>query len=302
MQAIKDPVTGQCLITEEGRPVLRYNYAAVEPGPLLEQIAPGNRIYAVARSNYIHPLYGLQGEELTQDWSLDHPHHRGIYWAWPEVDWRGQRGDLHALQKVFARPTGRLLRIHGQKFAQVDAENRWLWEDRIPIVEERVTIRAWRATSAGRVVDLAFRFASIGDEVALARRGTDAYGGLNIRLNTVLDQQMAKHTDPPAAKPRRAWGEVSGRFGGAPQPSGLVIFEHASNPHYPGDWIDFPAINWLQPTFPAARTRFQLQPGEPLFLQYRLWIHPGGPASEAACLEQWRAAQATPLVNFRHAE
>ena len=67
------------------------------------------RIYARARSDYIHPLFGLEGETLTKDWSTDHPHHRGIYWAWPEVDWRGQRGDLHALQHVFARPTGKCI-------------------------------------------------------------------------------------------------------------------------------------------------------------------------------------------------
>ena len=65
-------------------------------------------IYAVPRSNYIHPVYGLSGEMLTRDWSKDHPHHRGIYWAWPEVEFGKKLGDLHALQIVFARPTGKI--------------------------------------------------------------------------------------------------------------------------------------------------------------------------------------------------
>ena len=86
-----------------------YNYQSVSmPDTVKPRIAPGNQKYAVPRSDYIHPLYGLHGEILTDDWVPDHPHHRGIYWAWPEVDWQGKRGDLHALQDVFARPTGKI--------------------------------------------------------------------------------------------------------------------------------------------------------------------------------------------------
>lgn len=96
-----EAASGQFDITDAGHPVLRYNWKTVEPGDLPTNIAPANRIYARPRSDYIHPLFGLDSEILTKDWSLEHPHHRGIYWAWPEVDWRGQRADLHALQKVF---------------------------------------------------------------------------------------------------------------------------------------------------------------------------------------------------------
>ncbi len=91
MQATRDLASGQIEITDEGKPVLRYNYKAVEPGDMLDKVAPANRIYTRARSDYIHPLYGLDGEVLTRDWSIDHPHHRGIYWAWPEVDF-GRNG------------------------------------------------------------------------------------------------------------------------------------------------------------------------------------------------------------------
>ena len=121
LQAQRQAGSGQYEITEAGKPVLRYNYQTIEPGEILKSIAPGNLIYARARSNYLHPLYGLGGEVLTQDWSVDHPHHRGIYWAWPEVDWRGQRGDLHALQRVFARPTGVCAARSGPDQAQIEA-------------------------------------------------------------------------------------------------------------------------------------------------------------------------------------
>jgi hypothetical protein len=98
MRVRRDEATGQFELSEAGKPVLRYNYQTNDPGEVLARVKADDRKYARARSDYIHPLYGLDGQELTKDWPLEHPHHRGIYWAWPEVDYRGERGDLHALR------------------------------------------------------------------------------------------------------------------------------------------------------------------------------------------------------------
>jgi hypothetical protein len=291
VRAAQSQSGGQFDISEGPKPVLRYNYARVEPtGALLQAIAEGNRKYAVGRSDYIHPLYGPQGETLTKDWPREHPHHRGIYWAWPEVDWRGQRADLHALQKVFARPTGKCETLSGPVFAQLDAENLWQWEDGEPIVRERALIRAYAATAAGRLLDLEFHFAALDQPVLLARRGAAHYGGLSLRFNTVRDQQISKHTDAPDANPRRAWGDLSGIYAGAQVPAGVAIIQHGSNAHFPGDWIDYPELNWLQPAFPSAGTRYELRKAEPLVLRFRLWIHPGGQPAEAAGADEWLAA------------
>jgi len=291
MQAAQSQPGGQFDISEGAKPVLRYNYAKVEPaGAFLQTVTEDNRKYAVARSNYIHPLYGPQGETLTKDWSRDHPHHRGIYWAWPEVDWRGQRADLHALQKAFARPTGKCETLSGPVFAQLDAENLWQWEDREPIVRERALIRAYPATPAGRLLDLEFHFAALDQPVLLARRGAAHYGGLNLRFNALKDQQISKHTDRPDASPRKSWGDLSGIYAGAQVPAGVAILQHASNAHFPGDWIDYPELNWLQPAFPSVGTRYELRKAEPLVLRFRLWIHPGGQPSAAAGADRWLAA------------
>jgi len=55
-----------------------------------------------SRANYIHPLYGLDGEILTEDFPADHLHHRGIFWAWHQV-WLGDKrlGDPWATQDFF---------------------------------------------------------------------------------------------------------------------------------------------------------------------------------------------------------
>jgi hypothetical protein len=283
-----DTADGPYRIVENDQAVLQYNHATVQPGELLKGIAQSNLIYARPRGDYIHPLYGPNGEVLTRDWCVDHPHHRGIYWAWPEVQYRGELGDLHALQKVFARPVGDVATTVSPSSARIAAESEWRWEDKEPIVHERAIITAHAATSAGRLADLTFIFQPLVEGVSLARRGMAHYGGLNMRMNTVEGRQIVVHTDPPEAKPRMAWAEMSGRFGGCPTPAGVAVLQSAENPEYPGDWVQFPEIDWFQPTFPTAGTRYPLNVERTLTLSYRLWIHSGGKSADAACAEQWR--------------
>jgi len=288
MQVTRDLYTGQIVIQEGDMPILKYNYQLVcPPAGYVASVAEGNRRYARARSNYIHPLYGPNGEELTYDWSKDHPHHRGIYWAWPEVDWRGERADLHALQRIFARPTGNVSLKTDENSARLVAENRWYWEDETPIVREVTTIRAYQAGDHGRYIDIVYSFEALDDDVALARRGTNAYGGLNIRMSPIKDMQLIHHADPISAHPRRAWSDSLGIRQGATESVGFAVLEKMSNPDYPGDWIQYEYLPWFQPTFPAEGTRYVLKQGHPLVLQYRLWIRPAKETTVAEYSKQW---------------
>jgi hypothetical protein len=285
----KTDASGAIVILDASKPVLRYNYQAVQPGDVLSQVHPDNLKYARARSDYIHPLYGPAGEELTKDWSVDHPHHRGIYWAWPEVQYNGELGDLHALQRVFARPTGSVTLQTGPRSAQIDAENLWVWDNGDEIVRERVFIRALTLTRAGRCIDLELHFTALRDGVTVARRGTEHYGGLNLRMAAVRQQQITVWTSPAGAQPRRAWADLSGLFGAGPEQAGLTILQHAGNPEFPGDWIQYPDLNWVQPTFPSAKTRFALKKNQALVLRFRLWVHSGGKPADAVIMRQWNA-------------
>ncbi|HWR99805.1 MAG TPA: DUF6807 family protein [Prolixibacteraceae bacterium] len=302
---------GQFLITEAGKPVLQYNYKTVYEKDAIDTLAANPyvraendtfmanpSIYAVPRSNYIHPIFGLQGEMLTRDWSKDHPHHRGIYWAWPEVDFGTQRGDLHALQVVFARPTGKINHQNEKRFAQIEAENLWMWRDSIPIVQETAIIRVYRETARGRIIDLAFRFIALGDSITIARRGTQHYGGLNIRMQTPKQQKITTRTDSAAMAPVRAWSDLSGLFAGAATPSGLMVLQHQQNPDYPGDWVQYPDLSWCQPAFPASGTRYQLIKGKSLVLRFRLFIHSGTVPDLALASSLWDAFNKEGTIPF----
>ena len=166
-------------------------------------------------------------------------------------------------------------------------------EDREPIVREQAIIRAYRVTTQGRVVDLAFRFVALKDGVTLARRGTEHYGGLNVRMATPASQDISAHTDPSNAVPRRAWSDLSGIFGSAIASSGLTVLQFQMNPDYPGDWVQYPALSWCQPTFPAAGTRYALPRGKPLVLHYRLLIHAGSKPDDDRAAKLWDAFQSS---------
>ncbi len=331
MKADIDPKTEQLIISEESQKVLQYNYQTVYEkdvirnnyiehenatygtvsGVYLEEYYKAHpkvkkdknvttQIYAVPRSDYIHPLYGLNGEMLTRDWpDTGHPHHRGIFWAWPEVDYGTERGDIYALQRVFARPTGNIKYSGGSVFAQLIAENLWMWEEE-PIVREYAAIRVYRASKNTRIVDLTIKLDALKDSVTIATRKTNSYGGLNVRLQTPEGQDISYFTDKDGEKPQRAWSDFNGVFKGSDTTSGLMILQHQSNPEYPGEWREYPSLGWVQPTFPTPNTRYPLSKEKSLTLHYRLIIHKGGRPDKKISEESWDAYHTTftPVYTF----
>ncbi len=311
----RDSESGQYIIAEEGKSILQYNYETVYEAdvvrsayePLEEHIRTERdtfvtvSIYAVPRSNYIHPLYGLEGEMLTRDWpDGGHPHHRGIYWAWPEVEYGSEVGDPHALQRIFSRPTGEINYVNGPVFSQVNAENIWMWDDAEPIVREHAVIRAYRASSSSRVIDLTFRFIALKEGITVATRNKQYYGGLNLRMQFSESQDISYFTGEDDQKPMRAWSDLNGVFEGAKSPSGLMVLQYQENPDYPGTWIQYPNLAWVQPTFPAQGTRYPLSKEEPLILRYRLVVYTGDKPDENIANNRWDAfhAKIAPLYIF----
>lgn len=319
MQALVDSSSGQIIILEDNTIVLQYNYQTVyeadvvrpvdEQGKELEfshmsgmyydeylkahpelerNDSTTSSIYSVPRSDYIHPLYGLQGEMLTSDWpDGGHPHHRGIFWAWPEVMYGDQLGDIYALQRVFARPSGKVKYTSGPDFAEVDAENLWMWEEDVALVRENALIRVYRSKAERRIIDLTIKLLALEDSVTLATRFTNSYGGLNIRMQSPEKQRISFFTDEAGSNPRRAWSDFTGIFKGNDNESGLMVLQHRDNPEYPGEWREYPDLAWVQPTFPTPESRYLLSKDDPLVLRFRLIIHAGGQLPENEYMESW---------------
>lgn len=231
-------------------------------------------VYALPRSGYIHPIYGFNGEMLTSDFPPDHPHHRGIYWAWPEISHGGETFDLHALQGVRSKPDGVVESGLNTDSAWLRHNNIWVWQGDRAILREQVFIRAHRPENGMRVFDLNLKFRAIVPGIEIARRNRDSYGGLNVRLSPRNNQSIRKvfNRDDPYSI---AWAELVGVPEGEDDEVGVLMLQSPMNPHYPCEWISYPEINWLQPAFPASGKRYRIDPEDPLLLSYRIVVRSG---------------------------
>jgi methane monooxygenase PmoA-like len=298
-------------VSEGSMPVLRYNQGTVPPpAEIVEHFEKQKKPpFFYARGDYIHPVYGPDGEELTDDYSMNHPHHRGICWAWPVVCWKGESRDIWAVRVlpeepggVWARPVS-LDRVEaGPVLALIEAENVWKWGDEDPIVQEFVTIRAFRGRDRCRFIDVDIRLVALVDDLSIGGRPSAGYGGFTFRTYPEFDQRkIDMHIDPASATPREAWFHLTGNFPGGKGAAGMALMEHVTNPDYPSypdpqtsDRIPdaYPRWRTVQPAWPGDR-KVPLAKGEPLVLKHRLWIHPG--LSDDKTLSDVWAAYAQPV-------
>lgn len=249
---------------ERQQPVLVYNH-----GVLSREGVPADR----NRGTYVHPLYGLNGEVLSDDFPKDHYHHRGLFWAWPHVRIDGAEYDLWMLQGIQQRFERWLGRETGVAGAWLGVENGW-YVGTNKVVAERVWFRVYSATPEERSMDLEFTWVPLDRPLTLWGAEGKSYGGVNLRFatnaETVITVPEGK-TSQDLQMARLAWADLAGRFGGIPQPSGAAIFVHPSHPNYPPTWLTrhygVLCVGWpgVEPmTFP---------PGQPIRCRYRVLVH-----------------------------
>jgi len=237
------------------------------------------------RANYIHPLYGLDGEILTEDFPADHPHHRGIFWAWHQV-WLGDKklGDSWAAQDFFWD-------VYDTKILDVDSKSRalqvrvlWkspLWTDtdgnKKAFVKETSTIRVHRAQNDIRKIDFEIKLLALEDDMRLGgSEDVKGYGGFTTRI-PLPDGLSFTGTGGPVEPTNLSveagpWLDFTGDFGNDGNTSGLTILCHNSSPGYPQRWILRRKGSAQNPVYPG-RNPVVLPRDKPVILRYRLLIH-----------------------------
>ena len=263
--------TGGYVIREDGNPVLFY------------QLEPKSMDGQYERSNYIHPLYGLDGEILTEDFPEDHRHHRGVYWTWHQVF----VGDLRAgdpwLARGFSWKVEEATVLPGAN--GLFLRHRWHSPDfgggKKPILEETVEIVVHPSRGNARMLDFDIRLAPLQDEVRLGGSEDDkGYGGFSVRV-AMIEGLRYESSDGPVEPERLAvdagnWVDFSADFAGSGRPSGVAVIVHPSSAGYPQSWIlRSPAAPSMQnPVWPGPNP-VSLPRGEETRLRYRLVVHRG---------------------------
>ncbi|HEY5912621.1 MAG TPA: DUF6807 family protein [Verrucomicrobiae bacterium] len=259
---------------EGAKPVFVYNYRVIR-----KEGVPADR----ARSTYLHPVYGLDGEVLTDDFPKDHYHHRGLFWAWPHVKTGGKEYDLWMIKGAEQRFERWLVKEAGQK-ALLKVENGW-YAGAKKIVQEQVTLEVHPAEADSRAIDIELVLTPLDQSVTLAGAEGKSYGGLTLRFaprtNTVITTPLGNgQEDLPMT--RLPWADLSAEFAGAKQASGAAIFVAPSHPDFPPMWLTrhygVLCLGW-----PGVDAR-TFEPDKTIRLQYRVWIHRA--AADAGRLKQ----------------
>ena len=268
--------TASLELSENGKPVFVYNF-----GGILAAGAPE----ASRRSTYLHPVYAPDGAVLTDDFNPDHPHHRGIFWAWPVVTFDGQTNNIWAVEGFRQQFVHWKARETNGPAARLAVENGWFAGER-KFVREDVEIVIQPTTNHRRQLDFTLRFAAMDKPVVIVGTPTQqkGYGGFTFRTaprdggaeKTVIrtDEGISEKDGIMARHP---WAEILGTFQGKKE--AIRIEDDPSNPGYPRNgWLMRHSFALLNVSYPGLEP-LTLVPGKPLVLKYRVILSSGRPAS-----------------------
>lgn len=263
-------------ITQSSSPVLFF------------QTAPKAVNGKFERAGYVHPLYDLNGKELTEDAPRDHPHQRGIFWAWHQVLWKGENiGDSWVSEKISFVPVATQT-INNDSNVVINSEMMWRCDSAqsgsVNIIQEKASITIFAANELYRLIDFDIVLKPLVDSLAIGgSNDVKGYGGFSLRLKMPEDLQFKSGGDTVAAQETAVSAGPWLNFTGTYNPdafAGVTLF--CAKP-FPG-----PAQQWILRTGQAPSMQNALFPGrDPLLLpadgwqlRYRLVVHDGNLGEE----------------------
>ena len=263
------------LFTEDGRNILFY------------QKAPKSFDGQYTRNDYVHPLWSMDGDTLTEDYPPDHAHHRGIFWTWHQIyvgdtrlgdawECRDFVWDVADVQVHDAENGGKTLTAEvlykSPKYVDADGEM-------IAAVQEQTRITVRPAAEDYRAIDFEIALRALQPDVTIGgsedRKG---YGGFSARIKMPEDLRFVSRTGDVQPKTTAVdagpWMDMVASFDGE-RLSGIAILQHPTNPQPLNKWILRQKGSMQNPVFPG-RERVPLSQAKPIVLKYRLIVHRGG--------------------------
>jgi len=239
------------------------------------------------RNDYVHPLWSMDGDTLTEDYPPDHAHHRGIFWTWHQIyvgdtrlgdawECRDFVWDVVDVQVGDAENGGKMLTAEvlykSPKYVDADGEM-------IAAVQEQTRITVHPAAEEYRAVDFEISLLALQDGVSIGgsedRKG---YGGFSARIKMPEDLRFVSRTGDVQPKTTAVaagpWMDMVASFDGVKE-SGVTILQHPSNPQPLNTWILRRKGSMQNPVYPG-RERVPISKTKPTLLKYRLIVHRGG--------------------------
>lgn len=237
-------------------------------------------------NNYIHPLYSIDGDTLTDEFPADHLFHRGIFWAWHQLYIDNKSIGDGWIVKDIALDVFKLKTNIRDSTAQVDVDVHWkssVWQNGKPFVHEHTTILVHQLKAGIRAIDFVINLKAIVPGVSIGGSDNErGYGGFSARIKLPEDLIFTSENGPviPQNLPIKAgmWMDFSGSIGSAKRKCGITLISLQDTPDHPTQWILRKEESMQNIVFPG-RQRIDLLESQPIVLKYRLIIHNGNEKS-----------------------
>jgi hypothetical protein len=289
--ALTPATHGMQLKTPDGRVV--FDYMTKKP-PMSEVPLTSPSVAC------FHPVLTPSGERVTAIAPDDHPHHRGIYLAWhdgefrtpidrtkggpyaPPFGWNITTADFWGWGE-FAPRENRIIQNVAVKLAratateaQIDIQNDWMVGKRKLVDETTMTTVAER--EGAYVLDFTFTVNPRADYVLHKQ----SFSGFNFQARKDGESYFTNSTgtvnlpNPHYSVPELNWPPAPWYGYVVKVPNGKVVgaavIDHSANP--PSTWHNSRSLWMLNPVI-AALGPFTITAGSPLTLRYRVVVHDG---------------------------
>ena len=284
---VADPASGESTLRITRQPD-GFLFSELERPILFYQETPKALDGRYKRANYAHPVYGLDGEILTQDFPEDHPHHRGVFWAWHQLVVNELRaGDPWETKDFLAVVRSAVVVDEGPVFATLKVNVFWTssrYQDSAgqpqPIVEENLTIRVFRSSQESQCLDFEIVLKPLVTGLRLGgSKNSRGYSGFTVRvkppLEGVLQDSIGTLVQDRIGE-ASPWADYSGRFGATDRVSGLAILSHPSLTEFPPKWVlrHYGMVNVAYP----GRHAVPVPEDTLVVLRHRVVVHRGTPS------------------------
>ena len=266
---------GVTLVSPSGREVLGYLKTKPAGSALTANSACG-----------IYPLLTPAGESVVALAPKDHPHHRGVFFAWYEVD-GAEKADFWGWG-AHAPTEGRRIVNTSLKLAEPSAagarmlvENEWRVGEAV-MIREKLAVTS-RTLPEGNYHELTFTLTPTGD-ITVPRAAFSGFcvkgkSGPNAVITTPngpakLPPPM--HDDPATGWPDVAWYDYTATLDTG-KTAGVTVLSHPSNP--PTKWHNPIGIGMINPCI-LMDGDLVLKANQPLTLRYAVLAHDGAASAE----------------------
>lgn len=282
-------------------PVFTYQ---MQPGPVPEGTDP-----IFAHGAHLHPVFTPSGRLVTGNHPADHPHQRGIWFAWTHTEFEGRTPDFWNMGKAqYGGITGEVrfdkLVKHwsGPVHGGFVSTHRWI--DHTSGAEKDMLQETWEVTvmsTTGKSGTPLFLIDFVSSQMCAGEAPVKLpkyrYGGLGVRGNALWDPvdkvlMLTSNGDDrvkgDATKAKWVWlgGEVEG------ETCGTTVLIHPENFRFPQPL----RLNPKNPQLcvaPSADGDWSIEPGKPYISRYRLVLSDGKP--DAGELDRLWADYAEPV-------